>query len=251
MMAYWKADDGSQIYYEIHGRSAGGPSLLLLPGLLGSISVQWRNFVEPLAKDYRLLLVDLRGHGRSENQANGLLPDKIVQDLLGLLDHLNVESIHVAGYNLGGYLGLMLHLYEPRRVQTLLMHATKFYWMQPAADRMSEQLEPDVISDKAPAYASQLALQHGAARWRSLVRQAADLINYLSLGGLSESGISKVQCPVLVSVGDCDELVPVREAHRLSRELPTGSLLVLPGVHHPIQGLGLVPMLQVMQSFHK
>jgi pimeloyl-ACP methyl ester carboxylesterase len=73
----------------------------------------------------------------------------------------------------------------------------------------------------------------------------------LSLGGLSESGISKVQCPVLVSVGDCDELVPVREAHRLSRELPTASLLVLPGVHHPIQGLGLVPMLQVMQSFHK
>lgn len=250
-MAYWKADDESQIYYEIHGQPAGGPSLLLLPGLLGSISIQWRKFVEPLAKDYRLLLVDLRGHGRSENQANGLLPDNMVQDLLGLLDHLNIESIHVAGYNLGGYLGLMLHLYEPRRVQTLLMHATKFYWMQPAADLMSEQLEPDLIGEKAPAYASQLAMQHGAARWRSLVRQAADLINYLSLGGLSNSGVANTQCPVLVSVGDSDELVTVREAQRLSRELPTGSLLVLPGVRHPIQSLNLVPMLQVMQTFHK
>lgn len=250
-MAYWKAEDDSQIYYEIYGHSTGGAPLLLLPGLLGSISIQWRNFVEPLAKAYRLLLVDLRGHGRSENNATSLLPDNMVQDLLGLLDHLSIESIHVAGYNLGGYLGLMLHLYEPRRVQTLVMHATKFYWRQPAADRMSDQLNPDVIGDRAPAYASQLALQHGAARWRSLVRQAADLINYLSLSGLSESVVSQAQCPILVSVGDRDELVSVREAHRLSRELPNGALLVLPGVHHPIQSLGLVPMLQVMQSFHK
>ena len=250
-MAYWKAEDDSQIYYEIYGQSTGGASLLLLPGLLGSISIQWRNFIEPLAKDYRLLLVDYRGHGRSENNDTGLLPDNMVQDLLGLLDHLSIESIHVAGYNLGGYLGLMLHLYDPHRVQTLLMHATKFYWMQSIADRMSKKLNPDIIGDKAPTYADQLALQHGAARWRSLVRQAADLINYLSLGGLSESGASKAQCPILVSVGDRDELVPIREAHRLSRELPTGSLLVLPGVHHPIQSLGLIPMLQVMQSFHK
>lgn len=250
-MTYWKTDDDSHIYYEIHGSSVKDNDLLLLPGLLGSVSVQWRDFIQPLTRDYRLLLVDLRGHGRSENKATDLLPDRIVQDLIGLLDHLNIESIHVAGYNFGGYLGLMLHLFEPGRVNTLLMHATKFYWGREAADQMSGRLDPDIISEKAPAYADQLAMQHGAARWRSLVRGAADLINYLSLNGLSQSAASRAQCPVLISVGDSDELVPVPEAHRLSREIPDGSLLVLPGVHHPIQTLGLIPMLQVMQSFHK
>lgn len=249
-MAYWKTEDDTQIYFEVHGDPVGRQTMLLLPGLLGSITVQWSDFVEPLAKRYHLVLVDLRGHGRSENQAPALMPDQMVQDLLGLLDHLNIESTHVAGYDMGGYLGLMLHLTEPRRVRTLLMHATKFYWTQTAAGEMGRQLDPEVIGDKAPAYASQLALQHGAARWRSLVRQAADLVHYLSENGLTENDASRAQCPVMISVGDRDELVPVREAQRLSRIINEGSLLVLPGARHPIQGMDTIPFQQVMLAFH-
>jgi len=250
-MAYWKSDDGTQIYYELHGRSDSKDTLLMLPGLLGAISVQWSEFVKPLAKDYRLLQVDPRGHGRSENKAAGLLPDRMAQDLLGLLNQLNEESVHIAGYNLGGYLGLMLHFFDPHRVRSLLMHGTKFYWTQEAASQMVQQLDPDRLGKRAPAYASQLAIQHGAARWRALVRQAADLVAYLSENGLTEEVAFRAQCKVLVSVGDRDELVPVHEAQRLSRGFEKGALMVLPGVRHPIQSLGLVPMLQVMQLFHR
>lgn len=250
-MTYWKSDDGSQIYYELHDRSDSRDTLLLLPGLLGAVSVQWREFVEPLAKSCRLLYVDLRGHGRSENKAAGLLPDRMVKDLLGLLDHLNEDSVHIAGYSLGGYLGLMLHLFEPRRVRSLLMHATKYYWTQEAAAQMAQQLDPDQLGERAPAYASQLAIQHGATRWRALVRQAADLVAYLSENGLTEEVAFRAQCKILVSVGDRDELIPVREAQRLSLGFDQGALMVLPGVRHPVQSLGLMPMLQVMQSFHR
>ncbi len=250
-MAYWKSDDGTQIYYELHGRSGSEDTMLLLPGLLGAVSAQWREFVEPLAKNYRLLHVDLRGHGRSENKAAGLLPDRMVQDVLGLLDHLNVDSVRISGYNLGGYLGLMLHLFEPRRVRSLIMHGTKFYWTPEAAEQMTQQLDPDRLGERAPAYASQLAVQHGAARWRALVRQAADLVAYLSENGLTEEIAFRAQCKILVSVGDRDELIPVHEAQRLSRGFDQGALMVLPGVHQPIQSLGLMPMLQVMQSFHR
>jgi len=249
-MSYWKADDGTQIYYEVHGRGIEGGTLLLLPGLLGSVSSQWREFVEPLSRTYRLVLVDLRGHGLSENKESYLYPDTLAQDLIGLLGHLDVEHVHVAGYSLGGYLGLLLHLIEPRFVRTILMHGTKFYWTQKAAAEFRIQLDPDLINDKAPDYASMLARDHGAARWRSLVRQAADLVGYLADNRVTEGVISQVQCPVLVSVGDRDELVPVREAQRLSRIFRRGSLLVLPGVQHPFQSTGLIPLLPVMQRFH-
>jgi pimeloyl-ACP methyl ester carboxylesterase len=250
-MSYWKTDDGTQIYYEVYGWLVERSTLLLLPGLLGTASSQWREFIDPLSESYRLLLIDHRSHGLSDNRENNLIPDRLVQDLVGLLNHLEISIVHVAGYSLGGYLGLLLHLFEPRLVKTILLHGTKYYWTQESATEFGDKLDPDFLSSNAPDYASHLAKVHGAARWRPLVRQAADLVAYLAENRLTDSTLNRVQCPVLVSVGDRDELVPVREAQRLSRSFRQGSLLVLPGVRHPFQSLGLIPLLPVMQRFHK
>jgi pimeloyl-ACP methyl ester carboxylesterase len=251
-MTAWTADDGTLINYETYGWDTGQKeTLLLLPGLLGSIASQWRGFIQPLAADFRLILMDLRGHGRSQNQAAGLQPERMLQDVAGLLDALQVEFVHTAGYSLGGYLGLMLALNQPRRVSTLLMHGTKFFWTREAAATMRQQLDPDTMATRVPAYADQLVQEHGARQWRVLVRQAADLVNLLTEKGLTERMASHAQCPILVSVGERDELVPIAEAQRLSRLLPRGELLVLPGVRHPFQTLRPVPLLPMMQHFHK
>jgi hypothetical protein len=130
------------------------------------------------------------------------------------------------------------------------MHATKFFWNQQAVAKIRKNLDPDILSVKAPTYAGQLALVHGGTRWRSLARQAADLVAYLSENGLTIGMASLCQCPALVSVGDRDELVSVREAQRLSQGIPEGALLVLPGVRHPFRTLGRQPLLPVMQRFH-
>ena len=248
-MANWAAEDGSLINYEVYGAAGGDRTLLLLPGLLGSISSQWRIFVDELRKDFRVVLMDLRGHGRSENRAHELRAQHMVQDICGLLDHLQVETVHVAGYSVGGYLGLMLHLKEPRRVSTLLMHATKFYWNEEAVRGMRRQLDPDGMAQKVPVYADQLVQEHGG-RWRQLVRQAGDLVATLAQEGVTEGMARRVRIPVLVSVGDRDELVPLPEAARLARAFPAGQLLVLPGVQHPFTTVPRVPLLPMMQQFH-
>lgn len=250
-MTTWTAPDGSDINFEQYGNSGGSkPYLLLLPGLLGAISSQWRPFLKPLAEQYRLLLVDLRGHGRSQNNAPTLNVTQMAEDISGLLDHLNIERLHIAGYSLGGYLGLMLALGQPRRVATLLMHATKFYWTPDAVAKMLQQLDPDIMAQKVPTYADQLVKDHGGRQWRTLVRQAAELTASLVENGLAERQLKNAQQPVLVSVGDRDELVPLPEAFRLSRALPNGELLVLPNTRHPLQTVRLVPLLPMMQTFH-
>jgi pimeloyl-ACP methyl ester carboxylesterase len=68
--------------------------------------------------------------------------------------------------------------------------------------------------------------------------------------GLTENMIGRLQAPVLISVGDRDELVPLPEAARLSRILPNGELLVLPGVRHPFNSIRPVPFLPALQYFH-
>ena len=248
-MANWAAEDGSLIHYEEHGKREGD-TLLLLPGLLGSISSQWRIFLDALSVEYRVILADLRGHGRSENRARELEAERMVRDIADLLDHLDVASVHVAGYSLGGYLGLMLHLYEPRRVATVLMHATKFYWNEEGVLGMRRQLDPERLAQKAPIYADQLVREHGS-RWRQLVRQAGDLVATMAQDGLTEGMAKRAQIPILVSVGDRDEMVTIAEAARLARVLPNGQLLVLPGVKHPFNTVSKIPLLPMMQQFHR
>ena len=249
-MTNFQADDGTLINYEVHGEAPGKESLLLLPGLLGSISKQWHDFLPHLTSYFRVILMDLRGHGHSENKASLLSPERMVLDIEELLAHLKITQVHVAGYSLGGYLGLMLHLKQPRLVSTLLMHATKFYWTEESVAQMHSQLDPDIIGEKVPKYANQLANEHGS-RWRMLVRQAADLTTWTHKNGLTEGMVKRVQCPTLVSVGDRDELVLLREAQRLSRLMPNGELLVLPGVSHPFKSIHPVPLLPMMQVFHR
>lgn len=250
-MALWKADDDTSINFELYANDSDKDGLLLLHGLLGSFGSQWRPFVPYLTREYRVVLVDLRGHGHSGNEDLFLAPDRILKDVVGLLDYVGMRSVHVAGYDFGGYLGLMLQLQNPSRVSTLVMHATKFYWTKEAVSKMQAQLDPDVMGTKAPTYATQLAKEHGASHWRMLARQASDLIGFLSEQGLTEGMAAQAQGPVLVSVGDRDEVVPLPEADRLSRVMPKGSLLVLPRVRHPFQTVSMVPFLPAMQAFHR
>lgn len=247
-MATWTAQDGTRIYYETHGSRRQGHTLLLLPGLLGSVRTQWTSFVPALSRDHYVILIDLRGHGRSENVEQNLDAERMVQDIEGVLDHNELEKVDVAGYSLGGYLGLMLALRDPNRFSALLMHATKFYWTSNAVAEMRRNLDPDAISETAPAYANQLAQDHGS-RWRPLVRQAADLVAALSEEGLTEGMARRAHLPVLVSVGDRDEMVSLREAARLSKILPDGALLVLPAVRHPFSTVRPELMLSAMSLF--
>jgi len=247
-MSSWTAEDGTVINYRVLG-SKQRPALLLLPGLLGSIQTQWPSFAEVLAQDYYVVLMDLRGHGRSTNETAELRPDPMVQDILGLLDHLQIGQVHVAGYSLGGYLGLILAQNQPRRVGSLIMHATKFYWTKERAEQMRQQLDPDKMAEKVPTYADQLVQAHGGRQWRDLVRQAADLVDWLVDNGLTEKIVANIQTRVLVSVGDQDEMVPLNEAYRLSRALPNGELLALPGVRHPFQTIRPIPLLPMLQHY--
>ncbi len=248
-MSKWMADDGTLINYMVYGARPGKESVLLLHGLLGSIETHWKEFIDPLAFKFQVVQVDLRGHGWSDNTAMTLDSDRMMCDIEGLLDFLQIESTHVAGYDFGGYLGLKLHLNQPERVKSLVMHGTKFYWPDYTTKRMMKNLNPDLMSEKVPGYANQLVVEHGAGRWRSLVRQAADLIAYISSNGMTEHMARYANCPTLISVGDRDEMIPVEEALRLSCLFEKGALPVLPGVSHSFHAASVQALLPPLLAF--
>ena len=110
---------GAAIHYETHGE---GPAVLLTHGF-GLTARMWAGQVEALAPSHRLILWDLRGHGRSDSpEDEGLYdPEACVADMAALLDAEGVDRAVIGGLSLGGYLSLAFHLRHPERVRALML----------------------------------------------------------------------------------------------------------------------------------
>jgi pimeloyl-ACP methyl ester carboxylesterase len=249
--------NGLTIYYEICG---DGSPLVLLPGLLGTIESNWRRFIPALEKYYSVVAVDLRGHGRTDNPApcgkrrtGELNIGQLADDLNGLLDAVGFETVSVLGYSLGGSVGLLAGLKRPGRIMALVMHATKFFWDKVSISAMVADLDPKTILEKSPRYAQALQKSHAAIYghkyWRVLLRTAARFIKAMPEQGPTIEQAAEADFPILVSLGDHDQLIPLEEAILLVRSLPKGEMLVLPATRHPFQYVRLDYFLPVVLDF--
>ena len=110
---------GLRIYYELVGT---GRPLILLHGSMGSTE-SWRmtGYTEALADAFQLILVDLRGHGRSDRPtgAKAYLTTSQVDDITAVLDDLKLESATVLGWSRGGDVALATAAIHPERVEAI------------------------------------------------------------------------------------------------------------------------------------
>jgi pimeloyl-ACP methyl ester carboxylesterase len=103
-------DQAVALYYREYG-AAELPPLVLLHGLFGA-SNNWLGVVQRLQADYRLILPDLRNHGRSPPHPVMDYP-AMAEDLLALLDRLRLDSVNLLGHSMGGKAAMWLALSRP------------------------------------------------------------------------------------------------------------------------------------------
>lgn len=127
--------NGVKIHYIIEGQ---GEPVVLVHGFTGSIPVQWGlpGILPKLAKDYQVIALDNRGHGKSDKPYDSKkYGPEMVGDVIRLLDHLNIPKAHVVGYSMGGFMtGYMLATYPDRLITATLGGAG---WSQANDTRMS------------------------------------------------------------------------------------------------------------------
>lgn len=99
---YLEAEDGAKIYYEDHGE---GHPLLLVHGWMCS-SKFWQKNVPDLAKAFRVVAVDLRGHGNSSKTLTGHTVRQYARDVREVIEHLGLHDIVLVGWSLGGPVAL-------------------------------------------------------------------------------------------------------------------------------------------------
>lgn len=114
-------NQGVRIHYQVEG---DGPPLVLQHGFLQSIE-DWHecDYVDALKRDYRLILVDARGHGASDKPHEpGAYPlENRVGDVVTVLDALAIQKAHFWGYSMGGWIGFGMAIFVPRRVDRIVI----------------------------------------------------------------------------------------------------------------------------------
>jgi pimeloyl-ACP methyl ester carboxylesterase len=225
-----RTGDGA-IYYETAG--SGPPLLLLHPGLCdGSL---WRTlgYVEALQDRFRLLIPDLRGHGRSHSPHDeaGYAADAMREDIGAVLDAEGLTSAHCWGFSLGALLALRFAAVHPARLRSLIAGAAVGNLPDTGiGTRTAALLERTGLESVAPPPAGDPAVlplrpvilgqdvQAHTARYRA---QAAWPL---------PDGLEAISLPLLLYVGGLDSFAgPVRD---LAASLPGSEFVVVPGMGH-------------------
>jgi 3-oxoadipate enol-lactonase len=231
-------------------RSGSGPPLLLIMGMSGTALHWGESFLEPLRRDFDVIVYDHRGVGASSRLDGVITIAQMAEDAAGLLDALEIESAHVVGISMGGMVAQELALAHPERVRTLTLGCTY------AGGEGSTVTAPEVIqrlteamfsgdreralrtafevnvsaamADDAELYQRSLAIdgQRAVAVPVVMAQMQACMAHDTS------ARLSELAMPTLVMHGTEDQMLPVENGRLIASRIPGSRLEIFDGVGH-------------------
>jgi len=221
-------NQGVRIHYETAG---DGPALVLHHGTMGS-GPDWRDlgYVDALKDRYRLILIDARGHGRSDKPHDPKAYDLSLRaaDVVAVLDDLGVPSAAFLGYSMGGWIGFGLAKHFPERFNAFIIGGAHPYAENTQAIRDRMPADP-------AAFAAGLEKTYGALL--TPARRARLLANDLvALRALTQDRddiadvLPTMTMPSLIFVGELDPRLA--QARQAASRMPNATFLGLPGCDH-------------------
>ena len=229
----------ADIYYEDAGQ---GPPLMLVPGLGGQGSF-WISQVPTLSPDFRTIIHDHRGTGRSTHSRITYSVEQMADDTLRLMDSLRIESAHFVGHSTGGAIGQVIALDHPERLRSLVLSAT---WAgpDPFFRRLFESRRQTLIDSGIEAYLRASVLFQATPWW---VSQNDEFITDLHRVTAAASApvevlvsridailrhdrrlrLLEIRVPTLVIVAQDDMITPRFYSDELAARIPGAKLVVL------------------------
>lgn len=100
---------------------AAAETIVLVHGMFSNLSIFYFNIAPILAKNFRVLLYDLKSHGLSERVAQGYDLQHMTDDLYHLMAQMNLQKVHLGGYSFGGLIALKMAFRFPDRIGKLAL----------------------------------------------------------------------------------------------------------------------------------
>ncbi|KEO83601.1 alpha/beta fold hydrolase [Tumebacillus flagellatus] len=254
--------NGIELFVEEH--STAGEALLLLP-YQGGQTVMWQDIIPRFTPNYRVIALDLRGFGHSDQPESGYTLDIMAEDLRAVLDHLGIDKAHFVGNSLGGDAATCFAAKYPERALSLVnieaalnsdtdpgarfhgmtreeaetMLRTQYpqatYASREEYEQKFRQWEPwNLLKERAVAAAVLRETEDGRVAPKQTTAQRFEIFHDI-FGRDWMEYYAKIQCPVLFMPCDQEaELLPQKFANieRYSAGLPFHKTVVIPNSEH-------------------
>lgn len=195
-----------------------GPPLLLVHGLMVSGDM-FAPVVDRLATKYRVIVPDLRGHGKSRSLPPPYTARKLASDLSRLLQHLGVESAAVLGYSQGGAIAQQFALDWPTQCNRLVLACTYAFNMATPREQVEGHLTPILMRVLGTRRFAKFVVAQGAkelgkegAEWLSGLMASQD--HKLMIAAWKETmafdsrrQLAEIACPTLVVIEGAGHLL--------------------------------------------
>lgn len=252
-----------------HRRMGEGGDVVLIHGLAANHAFWHGEVLLPLARDYRVTVYDLRGHGYSEMPPHGYTSADMAEDLHHLLNHLDIRRVHLIGHSFGGVVALHYAVLHPERVSSLTIADSRVRALQPtqrprdwpnwekAKKRLGELgffipadetesgfwllerlASPQWRRERQKLEGSPLFVpfsgwnggNRSAERWLELLNTSTARHDLTSSAGLTLNKLSNIQEPTLAIYGENSPLMPSFQG--LRDHLANCKTAIVPGAGH-------------------
>ena len=243
-----RVDDGTQLYYEIDDFTDPWKevdTVLLHHAAAGSVR-RWYAWIPILARRFRVVRYDMRGHGESDIPPEPYRPsiDRLARDLAEVIDRLNIPKAHIVGASAGGIIAQQFAATYPERARSLsliatvpgMSHTSTDYsaWVRVAGERGVKALFAEQARERFPADADPRLIDwfaEEAARTRLHVLGA--FVPYMASLDLMPI-LPKITAPTFILAPGDDPLGPPETQQMLVKAIPNARLQVLEDYPHNI-----------------
>jgi len=223
---YFNVGD-AKLYYEVYGK--GKPIVLLHGGVYGYID-EYEYFIEELSKNYQVICIGTRGHGKSEIGKEPYTWNQRAEDAYKIIRSLTHEKVKVIGFSDGAASAFKLAANHPELVEKLV--AIGFGDTPKGSPKNAFNYNSDeLLKNNKAFFESRLALMPEPTRFNEHLSK----LNYLYNDDfLSKETFEKIQCPTLVMGGDKDEYHTPQNMVNATKAIKNGLLSIIPGCGHVV-----------------
>lgn len=219
-------------------RESGPPEaaevILFLHGGTGTAARHWpAQLAQWAGRGYRCIAPDLRGHGGTTNDRDGLDQQSMAEDSSTLLAACGVERAHLIGFSIGGVIALYMALARPDQVasvSTIGSHMT----VDDHVRRSNRTVDPALIERSDPDAAQRLSLLHGEIygpdHWRRLCRWLIE--TWDRQPDWTDEELAQVEARALIGRGGRDDRVVEGQIERMVAAIPDARRFEIRGAGH-------------------
>lgn len=217
----------------------------------------WRMQIPEFSKKYKVIALDVRGHGKSARLEKPTTVKKLAEDVDRVLSYLDIHEIVLIGWSMGGMISVQYYLDHPDRVKALILISSRlhkrprmlleaylrsiremFTLFMDFADfegfeslNYEDQVKKEVEKMFSPSTDPEILRWAIEDLTKNRRRDYLNIVKTLARYDASDK-LHMIKAPTLIIVGDKDERTPPEFSRRIHKEIPNSKLVIINGCGH-------------------